>query len=492
MTAGELRAAADQLVVLHGRFAPLFGRKESRRHALAYLRGLLLAEGRKSVEPMALVFGEGLGAKSADDNAVIAMQRFLTASPWEWGPVQREIQQVFAEELVPSAASWPIGTVGIVDASGFAKKGTESVGVARQHCGRLGKVDNCQVGVFLLGTTPAGSALLDQQLYLPKSWVNDHPRRRKTRVPKRLKFRTKPQIAAQLLGRTLQAGHVRFDWIIADEEYGNNGGFLDALEAMSQRYLVEVPVSTTVWSVDPAAAVPVSQGRGRPPSRPQREAVRTVRQVAESLPAEAWQTLALREGALGPLVFQFARLRVWAVRHRRPGPPVWLLVRRSLSAKPELKYYVSNAPEPEPLETMALVTGCRWRVEEFFEEGKSYLGMAHYEARSWTSWHHHMSLVGLAHLFVTLTRQRLKKKLRADLGHGDPPAQERSPAASVDALRRPGDPKVPFAAKPHRPTLAPQNVAGSAQKRRIQNAAVELAGTSDTSCGWTRFGCSMQ
>ena len=431
MTTDELRAAADQLVVLHRRFAPLFGRKEAREHSLAYLEGLLLASGRKSVEPMALLFGDGSNTDDArpDGDQVIAMQRFITASPWEASAVQLEIQTVFAEQLVPSAAGWPVGTVGIIDESSFQKKGTESVGVARQHCGRLGKVENCQVGVFLVGTTPAGSALLDHELYLPKSWTRDQVRRKKTRVPKQLKFRTKPEIATELLKRTRDAGRVQFDWITADEAYGSNGDFLDALEASGQRYLVEVPVSTTVWTLDPAGAVPPYDGFGRPPSQPQRDAVRTVRQLAESLPADAWQTLRLREGATGPLVFQFARVRVWAVRHRKPGPAVWLMIRRSLGANPELKYYVSNAAEEEPLETMALVSGCRWRVEEFFEEGKSYLGMSHYEARSWTSWHHHMSLVGLAHLFVTLVRDHLKKNSRADARYGDPAAEERAEAA---------------------------------------------------------------
>ena len=169
-------------------------------------------------------------------------------------------------------------------------------------------------------------------------------------------------------------------------------------------------MTTTVWTQDPAAAVPAYRGRGRRPTCPRRDAVRSVQAVAESLPAEAWHTYQVREGACGPLVFQFAAVRVWAVRHRQPGPPIWLVIRRSVEAKPEVKYDVSHAAADTPLSTMALVSGCRFRVEEFFQEGKSYLGMAQYEARAWTSWHHHMSLVGLAHLFVTLTRLRLKKQ----------------------------------------------------------------------------------
>src|SRR5262245_47940174 len=340
MTTDELRAAADELVGLHGRFAPLFGRVEAREHSFAYLHGLLSAHGRKSVEPMALVFGDGSNDDPVDGNVVIRMQRFITASPWKWNSVQCEIQKVFAEQFAPSAADWPVGTIGVIDESGFPKKGKESVGVARQYCGRLGGVENCQVGVFLIGTVPAGTALLDHELYLPKSWIKDRARRKKTRVPKKLKFRTKPEIALQLLQRSV-TGPVQFDWIIADEEYGRNGAFLDGMEALSQKYVVEVPVNTTVWTVDP-------EGRGRPPGKKWRAHVHTVQSIGDSLPVEAWQNLKLREGAVGPLVFQFARVRVWAVRHRKPGPPVWLLIRRSLDGT-ETKYFLVNASAEEPL-----------------------------------------------------------------------------------------------------------------------------------------------
>jgi SRSO17 transposase len=409
MTTSELRAAAGELVHLHERFAPWFGRKEARTQSLVYLNGLLLGQERKSAEPMALTFGQptddGLG-----QNQVLALQRFLTASPWDYQGVQRQIQAVFAEQLQPTAADASIGIVGVLDSSGFVKKGKESVGVQRQYCGRLGKKENCQVGVFLIGVTPAGTALLDHQIYLPKEWAKDNKRRAKVRVPPEVRFRTEPKIAVDLIRRTQAPGVIRFDWVTADETYGRNGMFLDDLESRQQRYLVEVPVTTTVWTADPAEQVPPYSGRGRRPSRPRRDSVRSVKAVAADLPAQAWHTYQLREGACGPLVFQFAAVRVWAVRHGQPGPAVWLVIRRSLEPDPEVKYYVSNAAADTPLGTMALVSGCRYRVEEYLQEGKSYLGMAQYEARSWTSWHHHMSLVGLAHLFVTLTRLRLKKK----------------------------------------------------------------------------------
>jgi SRSO17 transposase len=409
MTTSEVRAAAGELVRLHERFAPLFGRREAREQSQVYLHGLLLGQGRKSAEPMALVFGTPK-ADGISQHQVLGLQRFLTYSPWDVQEIQREIQAVFHEQLMPAAQLWSIGTVGVLDGSAFVKKGTKSVGVQRQYCGRLGKKENCQQGVFLVGVTPAGTALLDHQLYLPKDWAKDKKRRRQCYVPKNIRFRTEPQIAVELLRRTQEPGLVKFDWLIADETYGRNGDFLDGLEALWQRYVVEVPVNTTVWTVDPATQVPPASGRGRPPTRADRATVQSVKAIAAELSAGAWQALQVREGACGPLVFQFAAVRVWAVRHRKPGPPVWLVIRRSLEKTPEVKYYVSNAAAETPLATLALVTGCRYRIEEFFEEGKSYLGMAQYEARAWSSWHHHMSLVGLAHLYVTLTRLRLKKK----------------------------------------------------------------------------------
>ena len=471
MTTDELRAAAGELVHLHERFAPLFGRKEARAQSLIYLNGLLSAPGRKSAEPMALLFGQpdddGIG-----QNQVLGLQRFLTYSPWETQAIQGEIQAVFAEKLIPSTADWSIGTVGVLDESGFVKKGTHSVGVKRQYCGRVGKQENCQVGVFLVGVTPAGSALLEQQLYLPACWAADADRRRQTAVPEDIAFQTKPQIGITLLRRLRQQGRVQLDWLIADEGYGANGKFLNALEQLQQRYLVEVPANRTVWTVDPQTQMPAP--RGRPSTRAQRAQVHSVRDLAASLPPSAWQVLQLRAGAKGPLAYSFARVRVWAVRHRAPGPACWLLLRRTLEPAAEVKYYLSNASADEPLETMALVTGTRYRVEEFFEEGKSYLGMAQYEARAWSSWHHHMSLVALAHLFVTLTRLRLKKNSRADSRHGAAVADQRLAPARTHRRERHRHHAVPPAPEPHRSKIAHEVMASTTQKGQIQSAAVEL------------------
>lgn len=423
MTTECLRAAARNLARLHQRFAPLFGRAEPRVHSRIYIHGLILHQGRKSVEPMALHLAHESGQPKSQAR-VLAMQGFLTDSPWSQSEVQREIQAVFLERLVPSARQWSVGTVGVIDESSFVKRGEHSVGVARQHCGRLGKIDNCQVGVFLVGVTPAGSALLDHQLYLPKTWVEAvapknqkltpeqrrsqeqriQQRRDRVRVPKTVGFATKPQLALELIERCT----VPLNWVTADDLYGRNQAFLEGLETRKQRYVLEVPGFIRAWVEDPMQCQGPDAGDRRPSKAIECQFLRRVDKLAASLPPEAWTIHTLREGSKGPLAFKFARLRVWAVRNRGAGPPIWLVIQRSLGAKPQTRYWVSNAPEEVGLEVLAEVLGCRWRVEETFEDAKTYLGMADYEARAWTSWHHHMSLVALAHLYVTLTRLDLR------------------------------------------------------------------------------------
>jgi SRSO17 transposase len=408
MTPDDVRAAAEQLVDFHERFALLFGKEQAQDHAYDYIKGLMTCPERKSIEPIALLVGHG---------DVSGLQKFVGAAPWAYDDVMAEAQALFVDELVPSAAGSPIGTVGVIDESAFTKKGSHSAGVARQHNGRLGKEDNCQVGVFLIGVTPGGSALLDHRLFLPEAWCaatrEAKQRRRRAHIPEDITFRTEPQIAARLIRDVAALGQVGLDWVVGDSEYGRAGHLLDELEALGQRYVLEVPKSWVFWTADTVASIPEYSGRGRKPGAPRREAARTVLEIANELPASAWRALQVREGTVGPLVFEFAAIRVRGIRHRKPGPPSWLLIRRSLGAEPELKFYVSNGDAETPVSTLALVACTRCRVEEFLEDCKSYLGMTQYETRSWVGWHHHMTLVGLAHLFVALVRRRLQKKLRS-------------------------------------------------------------------------------
>jgi SRSO17 transposase len=407
MTPDDVRAAAERLVQFHERFAPLFGKEQAQDHAFDYVKGLMICPERKSIEPIALLVGHG---------DVSGLQKFVNSAPWQYDDVQAEVQAAFDDDLVPSAHGSPVGVVGVIDESAFAKKGTHSAGVARQHNGRLGKEDNCQVGVFLIGVTPAGAALLDHRLYLPKPWCEPTPeaqgRREKAHIPEGVTFQPKARIAAELVRNIAVLGQTTLDWVVADEEYGKAGHFHDAMDELEQKYVVEVPVTTTVWTADPATCVPPPGARGRVPTAPTREGVLSVVAVAAGLPVGAWHALKVREGAVGPLVFKFAAVRAWAMRDQKPGPPVWLLIRRSLEETPEVKYYISNGDAETTREVMALVACSRFRVEEFFEACKSYLGMSQYETRSYVGWHHHMALVAVAHLFVTLTRVRLKKSRR--------------------------------------------------------------------------------
>ena len=227
MTEDDVRAAAERLVRFHERFAPLFGKEQAQDHAYAYVKGLMVCPERKSVEPIALNVGDG---------EVSALQKFLNTAPWDHDDVQAEVQAVFADELVPAAADSPIGTVGVVDESGFTKKGEHSAGVARQHNGRLGKEDNCQVGVFLVGVTPMGRPCWITRSTCPSPGART-PRRAGTAAtrstsPRTVAFETKPQIAAGWSGAAV-LGRRTLDWVTADEEYGATAGFLDELESWS-------------------------------------------------------------------------------------------------------------------------------------------------------------------------------------------------------------------------------------------------------------------
>ena len=209
-------------------------------------------------------------------------------------------------------------------------------------------------------------------------------------------------------------GVVALDWITADEEYGRNGDFLDELETLEHRYVVEVPVNTTVWTEDPAGCVPPYGGRGRVPTQPSRASVRSVAAVVSALPPESWRTLQVRQGAKGPLVVRVRRgAGLGGASRRRPARRSGCWCGGVLEATPEIKYYVSNGDAATPLGVLAQVACTRHEVEEYFEDAKSYLGMAQYETRSWIGWHHHMSLVAMAHLFITLTCRDLKKKRRS-------------------------------------------------------------------------------
>jgi SRSO17 transposase len=392
----DVAALADDLVAYHAHFAPLFVRAEQRQWALTYLHGQLADLDRKSIEPMALALADG---------NVQAMQQFISVGAWDDAAVLKVHQQLVADTLGD-----PETGVLIIDGCDFPKQGTHSVGVARQWCGALGKVANCQASVLACYASQHGYTLVDRQLYMPEKWFTPayQQRREKCGVPGDLTFQTQPELAWKLIER-LHSEHVlRFAWVIGDEHFGNNPILLDRIARAQLSYFMEVPHDTLVWRERPETAVPPPSGKkGRPPQRPRlvADAPAPLRvDVVASDGALHWRYYQIQEGAKGPLVALFAFVRVVVVRDGLPGAEVWLVLRRSLGARAQLKTYLSNAPAATPPATLVGKSGMRWPVEASILECKSEVGMDQYEVRGWKGWHHHLTMTLLAHHF--LVRQR--------------------------------------------------------------------------------------
>jgi SRSO17 transposase len=400
----DIELLVEELRAYHAIYSPLFQRREQRQAAHTYLQGLLATLPRKSIEPMVLAV-DGVAPK-----AVRAMQSFISEGQWDDAQLlHRHWKEVEADLGADDG-------VLMVDGSDFPKQGSHSVGVKRQYCGELGKRANCQAGVFVGYVSSHGYTVLDRRLYVPAEWLIDDAyaeRRRQCGIPSDLTFKTKPTLAQEMLAAVLKSQAVRCRWVVADEAFGGNPGFLDGVAGLGLWYFAEVPHTTRVWEERPAIHIPPRRRRGR---RPYRERLvegapeaRTVVEVAAALPAKAWTRQTIKEGSQGPMVAEFATLRVVAVRDALPGPEVWLALRRH-GETGELKTYLCNAPVDTALEALVRMSGMRWPIETCFEDGKQLLGMGDYEVRSWTGWQHHMTLVILAHFFVVRMSLRLKKK----------------------------------------------------------------------------------
>jgi SRSO17 transposase len=400
----DIEHLVQELHAYHAMYSPLFQRREQREAAHAYLQGLLATLPRKSIEPMVLAMD---GVAPA---AVRAMQSFISEGQWK---DERLLHQHWKEVDADLGAA---DGVLMVDGSDFPKQGIHSVGVKRQYCGELGKRANCQAGVFVGYVSPQGYTLLDRRLYVPAEWLTDDAyaeRRKQCGLPSETPFKTKPELALEMITAVVKSQALRCRWVVADEAFGNTPGFLDGVAGLGLWYFAEVPHSTRVWEERPATHIPPRRGRGR---RPQRERLvagapeaQTVLKVAAALPAEAWTRQTIKEGSQGPMVAEFAVVRVVAVRDTLPGPDVWLVLRRHVETG-ELKISLSNAPVDTAVAALVRMSGMRWPIETCFEDSKQLLGMGAYEVRSWTGWHHHMTLVILAHFFVVRMSLRFKKK----------------------------------------------------------------------------------
>ncbi len=396
LTCDDLLQLRPSLQAYLERFRPLFPRRDQGASFRAYAEGLLSGERRKSVERMVLRELDG------DMNQVRRLQYFAADSPWCDQPfLERHWQAVGAE----------LGTregVLLVDTTDMPKQGVHSVGVARQYCGRLGKIENCQAGVFVAYAGRGGVTLVHRRLFLTEAWTGDAAyaeRRRRCGVPEAaMAFRTKPQLALELLTELVAAGSLPARWVVCDEGYGRSVDFLDGVAALGLGYMAEVPVDTRLWPERPPTVTP----RTRPRLAPGAPASLEARTLAAQLPAAAWRRRRVREGSRGPEDADFAIRRVVASRDGRPGPDVWLVLRRPPGSD-QVRVFLGHAPRRVTPAQRARLTGTRWAIETCFQEGKQLLGLGAYEGRSWQGWHRHMTLCLLLHFCLLQGKLGLKK-----------------------------------------------------------------------------------
>ncbi len=396
LTPKELQSVRGRLVAFAEELFEPFPRKDQRRWGEVYLRGLMLDGKRKSIEPM---------AERLEDGDEQCLQQFVNQSPWAWEPVRERLARRMCEELEPDAF--------IVDDTGFPKAGRASVGVARQYSGTLGKVASCQIGVSLNAVTDQASCPLDWRLFLPEEWDEDAERRRAAHLPPEERHRPKWRLALELLDE-LSGWGLEAPPIVCDSAYGEITEFRSGLEERGLDYVVEVKGTTSAYADDVHPARPPYQGQGRPPEARYRKKPSSLKALALVAGVDALKEVAWREGSRGrKLRSRFAALRVRPAnkelrRRAREAEgelaPCWLLVEWPAGNEEPAKYWLSNLPPGTSLAELVRLAKLRWRVEHDYRELKDALGLDHFEGRSFRGWHHHVTLVSVAHAFLTLER----------------------------------------------------------------------------------------
>lgn len=392
MTRTELGEAVLCLRKFLARYRRHLGRKEVQRLVETYVRGILSDTRKKNAEAIAWEVGDG---------RVRALQRLLVSARWDEEAVVAEHQGAVAELLGSDDG------ILVIDDTGFRKKGVFSCGVGRQYSGTLGKVENCQVGVFLSYALPGiGHTLLNRRLYLKKEWFDPEwaALRARAHVPEEVVFRTKPELALEMI-QAAGERKIPHAWVSMDAGYGEIPELLDTLHALNERYVAAVPRSTHVWTERPETYVPRRKAkRGPPPTKPRlakgAAGSRPVESVARQLPPKAFQPVILREGEKGPIPLEVAGVRVWNRRGELPGREEWLLVVRRLGQTPETKHLLSNASRKTSKMAMVQAGLARWTEEQCFEQGKDDLGLSQYQTKTWPGWHRHATLVMLGHCFL--------------------------------------------------------------------------------------------
>lgn len=408
-------------------FRECFGRAEHEELSRVYLQGLMSSLERKSVEPIALTL--------LSESRVKALQKFISSAVWSAEKLGRR-HRVEAAKTVSVK-----GGVFSVDGSDFPKKGKESVGVGRQYCGRLGKVDNCQAGVFVAYASSKGHALLDRRLFLPERWFEEEYRERweKCRIPEDTAFKTKPELALEMIQGLCHEGLFDAQWVTGDDFFGRNPAFRNGLPA-GLFYLLDVPCDTGVWKERPHTHVPLTK-TGRP-----RKNACLKKGEPKAIPVSAllkdpsvkWETVDVAEGSKGMVCAQIARIRVVLSCGGLPGEDCWIFIRKSLNDG-QVRYALSNAEEDMPLKEMIRVSTLRWPIEQCFQEGKSEIGMDHYEHRSWQGWQRHMTFVFVAQLFLLRIRHQFKKKSGVDTATSSLIDESHPSRADVSQKIRPSD-----------------------------------------------------
>jgi SRSO17 transposase len=367
-TIEAVTASSAELALLHRRIAARFARAEPRRRALAYLTGLLSPVERKNGWQL---------AEEANEASPDGMQRLLNTAHWDADAVRDDLVAYVHERLGEP------GAILVIDETGFLKKGRQSAGVQRQYSGTAGRRENCQIGVFVAYSTMAGHVLVDRELYLPTSWTDDPDRCHAAGIPDETAFATKPVLAQRMLARLFAAG-LPASWVTGDEAYGGSATLRPWLEAEDHAYVlaiasndgVDLPWRTSVYHV-------------------------SAREVADHA-VTTWQRLSAGAGAKGPRWYDWGLVTL--APPDRSGWKRWLLIRRSLDASHELAYYLAYAPAETLFETLVVVAGRRWTIEECFEQAKGEVGLDHYEVRHWVGWYRHMTLAMLALAYLAVVR----------------------------------------------------------------------------------------
>jgi SRSO17 transposase len=373
----------SELSALHARLGELFVRSEPRRQAGLYLEGLLSAVERKNGWQLAEHLGDARPWRT---------QRVLSHVQWD-EEAARDLCRTYVVEALADREA-----VLIVDETGFLKKGTKSAGVARQYSGTAGRIENCQIGVFLAYASDKGHALIDRELYLPKEWAEDPARRAAAGVPTEVAFATKPELARRMIARAIAAA-VPFAWVLGDEVYGSDRRLRIDLEQQERPFVLAIRSNEKLWSTLE--------------DRPGQHAAAA---LAAAVPAEEWQHLSAGAGAKGERFYEWARVRL--MRLQQPLWDHWLLVRRYPSKPDQLAYYVVFGPADTTLATLARVAGRRWAIEECFEVAKQEVGLADYEIRSRHGWYRHITLAMLALAFLAAMRVRLNAAAAAVAASG--------------------------------------------------------------------------